>query len=73
MALLLMAFAIYFNWGWFWALFISLGLVHIIRSEEIHFVEAVKRKETPKLFWIMVAIWSILALYSINSYMQILI
>lgn len=72
-ALTLMVFAVYFNWNWFWALFIILGLIHVIRSEEIHFVEVVSKKETPKLYWIMIVIWSLLALYSINNYTHILI
>ena len=72
-ALTLMVFAVYFNWNWFWALFIILGLIHFIRSEEIHFVEVVSKKETPKLYWIMIVIWSLLALYSINNYTLILI
>ena len=69
LALGLMAFAIYFDWSWFWALFILLGLIHVIRSKEIHFVESVSRAETPKLYWIMVGIWSLLALYSILNYL----
>ena len=73
LALILMAFAIYYNWNWFWAVFISLGLIHVIRSGEIHFVEAVTKKETPKLYWSMVVIWSLLALYSINNYMNLVI
>ena len=68
LALILMAFAIYNNWSWFWAIFILLGLIHVINSGEIHFVEAVSKQETPKLYWIMIFIWSLLALYSINSY-----
>ena len=71
LALILMAVAIWFNWSWFWALFIFLGLIHVIRSGEIHFVESVSKKETPKLYWIMVAIWSLLALYSILNYLKL--
>jgi len=72
LALTLLILAIYFDWNWFWAIFILLGLIHMIRSGEIHFVEAVKRKETPKLFLFMVIIWSLLALYSILNYLNIL-
>ncbi|WP_339756622.1 hypothetical protein [uncultured Winogradskyella sp.] len=72
LALILMAIAIYFNWDWFWAAFIMLGLIHVIRSGEIHFVEAIKRQETPKLYWFMVVVWSLLALYSILNYLNIL-
>ena len=69
-ALLLMALAIIFEWNWFWAIFIFLGLIHVIRSGEIHFVESVTKRETPKLYWIMVTIWSLLALYSILDYIN---
>ncbi|MCL7752145.1 hypothetical protein [Polaribacter sp. Z022] len=69
LALILMAIAIYLNWSWFWALFILLGLIHVIKSGEIHFVEAVSKIETPKLYWFMVLIWSFLALYSMWSYL----
>lgn len=71
LALVFMVLAIYFNWNWFWALFIIIGLIHVIRSEEIHFVEVVSKKDTPKLYWIMVIVWSLLALYSINNYTPI--
>jgi energy-coupling factor transporter transmembrane protein EcfT len=72
LALTLLILAIYFDWSWFWAIFILIGLVHVIKSGEIHFVEAVKKKETPKLFWSMVVIWSFLAIYSILNYLDIL-
>ncbi len=71
LALLLMALAIYFNWEWFWAFFILIGLIHVIRSGEIHFVESIAKKETPKLYWFMVVIWSLLALYSIANYLNL--
>ncbi|OIQ18112.1 MAG: hypothetical protein BM557_07805 [Flavobacterium sp. MedPE-SWcel] len=72
LALLMMPIAIYFNWGWFWALFILLGLLHVIKSKEIHFVEVVKEKETPILYWVMIVVWTLLALYSILNYLNIL-
>ena len=72
LALVFMAFAIFFNWSWFWAVFILLGLIHVIRSGKIHFVESIDKEETPKLFWTMVIIWSLLALYSILNYLEIL-
>ncbi|WP_299247359.1 hypothetical protein [uncultured Aquimarina sp.] len=66
-----MVAAIYFNWNWFWAVFILLGLIHVIRNEEIHFVEVVSKKETPYLYWVMIIIWSLLALYSILNYLNV--
>jgi hypothetical protein len=73
-ALIFMALAIVFDWSWswFWAVFILIGLIHVIKSKEIHFVEAIKRSETPKLYWTMVIIWSLLAMYSMLSYLTIL-
>ncbi len=68
-ALVFMALAIVFDWTWFWALFIFVGLIHVIKSKEIHFVEAVKKSETPKLYWLMIVIWSLLALYSMLNYL----
>lgn len=70
-ALLLMAFAIILEWNWFWAIFIVLGLINVIKSGEIHFVESVTRKEAPKLYWVMVFIWMILALYSVLNYLSV--
>ena len=72
LALTLMAIAIYFNWRWFWAGFIMLGLMHVIKNGEILFVESIKRSETPTLFWVMIVIWSLLAIYSILNYLNIL-
>lgn len=72
LALIFMALAIVFNWSWFWAVFILLGLVHMVRNGKIHFVESVDKEETPRLFWVMVIIWSLLALYSVLSYLNIL-
>lgn len=71
LALILMAFAIYFNWEWFWAVFIFLGLLNMLKSKSIHFVEEVSRENAPKLYWIMIIIWSLLALYSILNYLKI--
>ena len=71
-ALLFMALAIYFDWQWFWAIFILLGLLNVLKSKSIHFVEEVSRAESPKLYWTMIVIWTLLALYSMLSYLKIL-
>ncbi len=72
LALIFMAIAILLNWSWFWAIFILLGLIHVIRSGEIHFVESVSKRESPRLYWTMIIIWSLLALYSMLNYLDIL-
>ena len=72
-ALILLVLSVIFDWNWFWAIFIFIGLIHVIRSKEIHFVESITRNETPKLYWLMVIIWSLLAIYSILSYLNIIV
>lgn len=71
-ALVLLLLAIVFEWDWFWSIFVTLGIVHIIINGKIHFVEEVSKKENPKLYWIMIVIWSFLAIYSIFSYLNLL-
>lgn len=70
LALILMGFAIYFDWGWFWAIFILLGLIHILKTGEIHFVEAVTRKNDSNLYWFMIGIWTLLAIYQMWTYLS---
>lgn len=70
LGLIFMIFAIYFNWGWFWAVFIFLGLVNTLKSKTIHFVEEVSQEEAPKLYWTMIVIWTLLGIYSILKYLN---
>lgn len=72
LALLLLILAVIFEWNWFWAFFILIGLLNVLKSKSIHFVEEVSLEESPKLYWIMVVVWSLLALFSILSYLNIL-
>ena len=69
LALILMGFAIYFKWNWFWALLIVLGLINVLATNEIHFVETIKRKEAPLMYWIMVSVWILLTLTTISTYL----
>ena len=68
-ALILIGFAIVFNWGWFWAILILAGLVHTIASKEIHLVEDVRRDENPKLYWLVVAILTFFTFVSAANYL----
>ncbi|MBA6157321.1 hypothetical protein H3Z83_12455 [Tenacibaculum sp. S7007] len=72
LALILLILAVIFEWNWFWAFFILMGLLNVLNSKSIHFVEEVSLDESPKLYWIMVIIWSLLALFSILNYLNIL-
>lgn len=67
-ALILMFFAIVFNWSWFWIIFLLLGFINILKTGTIHFVEEVSKKETPKLYWIMIVVWALLIFYSVYDY-----
>ncbi len=67
-ALILMFLAIIFNWSWFWIIFLLLGFANILKTEAILFVEEVSKKETPKSYWIMIIVWSLLIFYSIYDY-----
>ena len=72
LALTLLILAVIFEWNWFWAFFILIGLLNVLNSKSIHFVEEVSLEESPKLYWIMVVIWSLLAVFSILNYLNIL-
>ncbi|MGB0891130.1 MAG: hypothetical protein ACPGUU_02175 [Flavobacteriaceae bacterium] len=72
LALMLLILAVIFEWDWFWAFFILMGLLNVLNSKSIHFVEEVSLEESPKLYWTMVVIWSLLALFSMISYLDIL-
>lgn len=70
LALIALILAILLEWNWFWALFILVGLFHIFRTEEIHFVETISKKEDPKLYWFMIILWSLMAIYQIWNYLN---
>lgn len=70
LALILMTFAIIYEWNWFWALFILLGLINVLYTKEIHFVESIKKDESPMMYWIMVAVWSFFSLINIVMYLR---
>ena len=69
-ALIVLVLAILFEWNWFWAFFIFIGLLHVYKTEEIHFVEAITKKEDPKLYWLMIILWNLMAIYQIWNYLQ---
>lgn len=70
LTLILMAFALYFQWNWFWAILILLGLANVFATNEIHFVETIKRKESPILYWIVVAVWVFFTIIALLPYID---
>ncbi|PCE64790.1 hypothetical protein [Sediminicola luteus] len=73
LALALMVPAVILNWTWFWGLFLWLALLNAIISGEIHFVEAIYRKENPKLYWTILLVWFAFAIYSVYNQTYFLI
>jgi len=69
LALILMGFAIIYDWKWFWAILILLGLLNVFITKEIHFVESIKKSESPVMYWIMVAVWVFFSVISIMMYL----
>lgn len=66
--LLLMLLAIKYDWNWFWALIILLGLINVLSTNEINFVENIKKEESPLMYWVVVAVWIFLTIITILPY-----
>lgn len=70
LALFFLILAILLDWNWFWALFILIGLLHVFRTKEIHFVESITKKDNPKLYWFMIVLWTLMAIYQMWNYLK---
>ncbi len=66
----LMTLAIWFNWDWFWAVLIFLGLLNTLLTDEIHFVETIKKDQSPKFYWIVVVFMSSYSILLILQYLK---
>ncbi len=67
-ALIMMVFAIVFDWQWFWIALIVLGILHALQTKTIHFVEETSRKESPLHYWILIIIWVGIAIFAVYEY-----
>lgn len=64
-ALIPLILAIVLQWWWFFTLLFMLQIIFSLLSGRVEYVEEVKRSEHPVLFWLIMAIWTFLAVYSL--------
>ncbi len=69
-ALVPMIIAIVMQWWWFFTFLFILQIIFSLQIGSIEYVEEVKKTEHPFLFWFIIILWSVLALYSIRFYFQ---
>ncbi|MGB1296318.1 MAG: hypothetical protein ACPG6V_12650 [Flavobacteriales bacterium] len=72
LALILMMLAILFDWAWVWVLLVVFGLIKSVQSNEIHFIEVVKKVETPYLYYTLIGFWIVLSSITIWQYLHTL-
>ncbi|UJH66438.1 VOC family protein [Allomuricauda sp. SCSIO 65647] len=56
------------GWPWIWALFFAFWVYMDLRSGYTHLFEPVQKKQNPLLYWIVVAMWAFLGVYSVLYY-----
>lgn len=69
LALILIFLALILKWNWVWIALLLFGLIQVFNTNEIYFIEVVKKNETPILYYIMLVFWSILTFFSIYNYL----
>ena len=57
------------SWYWIWGIFFALWVVFDINSGHTYLLEAISKKESPVLYWIVIILWGILSIYSILHYL----
>ena len=67
-ALIPLIIAVVMQWWWFFTLLFVLQIIFSISSGKVEYVEEVKKEEHPILFWIVIAVWTFLACYSLSYY-----
>lgn len=69
-ALIPLIIAIVMQWWWFFTLLFIIQIFFSISTGSVEYVEEIKMTEHPKLFWIIIAIWTFLAFFSLKFYFQ---
>ena len=59
------------SWYWIWGIFFALWVVFDINSGHTYLLEAISKKDSPVLYWIVITLWSILSIYSILHYSEL--
>lgn len=64
-----MIFAIAFQWNWFWIVIITLNLFNVLFTNEVHFVENIKKSESPTMYWLLVTVWCFFTVIAIIPFL----
>lgn len=52
-----------FSWNWAWGILITVWALSALVAGEIHFIESVKRQDSPILYWSLVIVWALSGVY----------
>lgn len=63
-ALILLSVAVVMNWSWVWGILFIFWVTFDLINQETYFVERITRAENLVLYWIIVAAWIILSVFS---------
>lgn len=56
------------EWNWIWGIFFLFWAIGDIRSRKTHLLEEVTRSDTPLLYWIIITMWLIFAVYALLGF-----
>lgn len=65
LGLLLVWFAMWFNWQWAWGILFLLWVIPDIISGITYFMEPVSKHENPILYWTIIISWLLTSIYTI--------
>ncbi|MEM9773571.1 MAG: VOC family protein [Chloroflexota bacterium] len=72
LGLLFIFVAVVFNWTLFWSLLFLLWIVPDLINGVTYFLEPVQRREHPVLYWSILSIWIVLAVYPVFELFQVI-
>lgn len=58
--------ALYMRWQWIWGVFFLFWTFEGIRNKESYIVQPIRRDEDPIVYWILIATWFLLSIYSFS-------
>ncbi|WP_412987382.1 hypothetical protein [Pontimicrobium sp. IMCC45349] len=65
-ALILMYIAMFMNWEWAWGVLFLFWVIPDIFSGITYFIEPIDKKQNPILYWVIIASWILMAIYSFS-------
>jgi len=58
--------AMWFDWQWAWGILFLLWVIPDLISGVTYFMEPITKKEHPVIYWIIIASWILMSLYSVS-------